>query len=74
MESIKVRVWRCPLCTAPIKWACSGQTGYAMCSNSLRVSREFTLDDVRTMPVCNWEGRVERRPDGKVEIYYYAPI
>lgn len=73
-KKYKTRVWRCPKCTAKIKWSCNGPRGFAMCSNSLRITRNFALDDLETMLVCDWEGFVERRPDGKVEIYYYSPI
>ena len=67
----KVAAHKCPKCGADIRWTCSGKTGYAYCANSLIASRVFTLDTVHTMPVCDWEGRCERRPDGNVEIYYY---
>ena len=73
-KNYKTRVWRCPRCAAELIWSCNGSRGFAMCANSLRTTRDFTLDDLETMIVCNWEGFVERRPDGKIEIYYYAPI
>ena len=73
-KTIKARVYRCPKCGADITWACHGQKGWASCTNSITATRVFTLDDIDTLIACDWQGRVERRPDGKVEIYYYAPI
>lgn len=66
---------RCPKCGARITWSC-GYTGkgYAHCSRSTLATRVFDLDTVHTMKICDWQGYCERRPDGKVEIYYYGPI
>ena len=66
---------KCPKCGASIRWSC-GYTGkgYAQCANSAQVTRVFELDTIHTMKFCDWEGYCERRPDGKIEIYYYEPI
>ena len=74
IKRYKSRVWKCPKCGAPIRWSCNGATGHAHCANSLRASRNILLNDLESIVICNWEGFTERRPDGKVEIYYYAPI
>lgn len=65
----------CPKCGGAITWSC-GYTGrgYAHCSNSSQTTRVFQLDDIHNMKFCDWQGYCERRPDGKVEIYYYDPI
>ena len=62
-------------CGADITWSC-GYTGKgsAHCSNSSQSSRIFELDSIHTIKFCDWHGYCERRPDGKVEIYYYSPI
>jgi len=31
--------YRCPKCNAEIRWACSGDTGYAYCANSPTATR-----------------------------------
>lgn len=65
---------RCPECGAAITWSCNGKKGYATCSNGITATRILDLDCVDTMILCDWQGFCERRPDGKVEIYYYRPI
>ena len=68
-------VWVCPVCDGNIRWSC-GYTGrgYAYCENSPSATRMFKPGDSRRIDTCDWEGLCERRPDGKVEIYYYGPI
>ena len=74
-NKISARAYACPLCGGEIYWSCSSMgTGYAQCSNNSGVTRVFELDTIHTIKFCNWQGFVERRPDGKVEIYYYGPI
>ena len=66
---------RCPKCGAQITWSCgSSGEGYAQCINNIKSTRVFDLDTVYTQAFCDWHGFCERRPDGKVEIYYYGPI
>ena len=75
LNDLKDRTYTCPKCGGQIRWSC-GYTGkgYAHCENSSTVTRVFELDTIHTMKFCDWHGHCERRPDGKVEIYYYEPI
>jgi hypothetical protein len=60
----------CPKCGARIRWSCNTNTGIALCSNGPGVTRTFKPGEAINIVFCDWEGRVERRPDGNVEIYY----
>jgi len=60
----------CPACGSVIYWSCPGDTGYAYCSRSAAATRMWKPGELKYLPVCDWEGKVSRRQDGKVEIYY----
>lgn len=62
---------RCPLCSSPIRWACPGNSGYAYCSMAPDSTRVFRVGYGHLLDFCIWEGKVLRRPNGKIEIYYY---
>lgn len=61
----------CPKCGADIRWACPGQKGHAYCANSITATRTWKIGEFDQIEICDWEGFCQRRPDGKVEIYYY---
>jgi hypothetical protein len=63
-------VYLCPLCGDRIRWSCNQYTGIATCSNGPMVTRKFQPGEPLNVVFCMWEGRVERRLDGHVEIYY----
>ena len=69
--SVDQATHRCPLCGAPIHWACNGKTGYAYCANSPNATRMWKRGEGHMLTMCEWEGKAIRRPNGKVEIYYY---
>ena len=62
---------RCPLCDSPIRWACPGNVGYAYCSKSPDATRAFRIGEGHLLETCHWKGKVLRRANGKIEIYYY---
>jgi hypothetical protein len=62
--------FRCPMCDARVHWSCGGKVGIAQCSNGPNVTRVFKRGEPLNVKICTWEGKVERRPDGNVEIYY----
>lgn len=63
--------YRCPKCNAEIRWACPGDTGYAYCANSPTATRVIELHKLHEIQFCDWKGKCLRRPNGKVEIFYY---
>ena len=65
-------LWVCPQCDGAIRWSC-GSTGhgYAYCEFGSAATRMFEPGAGKHAKTCDWEGYCERRPDGKVEIYYY---
>ena len=65
---------RCPLCGSQIRWACSGKTGYAYCAKSPEATRVFKIGQGHLLDICNWQGNVIRRPNGKIEIYYFPSV
>jgi len=69
--TVKDGQYFCPLCGAEIYWACSGDTGWAHCANSMRATRSWDLNNPPIQDFCGWSGRTRRRLDGKVEIFYY---
>ena len=75
IDRLNTPLYKCPKCGADIRWSCAYDgKGYAHCANSTQATRVFELDSISTMKFCDWVGYCERRPDGRVEIYYYGPI
>ena len=68
---VEGRDYRCPLCYSEIHWSCHGKSGYAYCSKSANATRAFKRGEFHKLQFCEWQGYAERRPNGKVEIYYY---
>jgi len=63
--------YSCPLCGSPIYWACPGYEGWAHCAKSDQATRVWIVGEFENLEFCEWKGNARRRPDGKVEIYYY---
>lgn len=67
---LETPTYRCPKCGAEIRWACSGNSGYAYCANSPTATRIMEKHKLHEIQLCDWTGKTRRRQDGKVEIYY----
>ncbi len=63
--------YNCPLCGSAIYWSCPGATGWAHCSKSDQATRMWKKGEEMHIDFCTWKGNARRRPDGKVEIFYY---